>query len=81
MVILSSVSNFLLMALIAPSLDAITRIMAGVEMLADIADRLIDLLVDVAVVSPGPSRRLVGVDNIVASWPHLEILAATLMAM
>ena len=79
MVILSSVSNFLLMALIAPSLDAITRIMAGVEMLADIADRLIDLLVDVAEVSPDPTRRLVGIDNMVASWSHLEILVATLM--
>ena len=81
MVILLSASDFLFMALIASSLDAITRIMAGVEVLADIADGLIDLLVDLAKVSPGPSRRLVRVDNIVASWTHLEILAATLMAM
>ena len=80
MVILSSASDFLFMVLIAPSLDAITRIMAGVEMLADIADRLIDLLVDVGEVSLGPLWRLVGVDNIATSWPHLEILAATLMA-
>ena len=79
MVILSSASDFLFMALIAPSLDAITRIMAGVEVLTDIAERLIDLLVDVAAVGLGPSQRLVGIDNIVASWPHLEILAATLM--
>jgi len=67
-------------ALIAPSLDAITRIMAGVEVLTDITDRLIDLLVVVAVVGLGPSWRLVGVGNVVAPWTHLEILATTLVA-
>ena len=43
------------MALIAPSLNAITHIMAGVEVLTDIVDRLIDLLVDVAAVGLGLS--------------------------
>ena len=81
MVILSLVSDFLFMALIAPSVDAITHIMVGVEVLVDIADMLIDLLVDIGEVSLGPSWRLVGVDNIATSWPHLEILATTLMAV
>jgi hypothetical protein len=83
------------MALIVLPLDVVANVMMGIEDVVNIADRLIDFFVGVALIGPVwlgrsilgsslatliPSSLLARIDRVVASRPHHEVLSVALLA-